>query len=100
MSDSKWRKALLALAAPELAIRGYRWKLVADERVFATDVVGERDIEQSHLRDGRFQPFAYKEIEWLEALTAQPEEVAAALAQVGKFAVQPCAAGIRLLGYG
>jgi hypothetical protein len=99
MSNAKWRKALRTLAAADLGILGCRWKFVDDERVFATDVVGEQDLGESHVRDGRFQPFVYKEIEWLEVLTAQPGEATAALARVGKFAVQPCETGIRLLGY-
>jgi hypothetical protein len=100
MSDAKWRKALRTLAAPELGVLGYHWKFVDSEGIFATGVIGEQDLEETHLRDGRFQPFVYREIEWLEVLTTQPDEATAVLAQVGKFAVRPSEAGIRLLGYG
>jgi hypothetical protein len=99
MSDAKWRKALRILAAADLGVRGYRWKFVYDEHVVATGVVGEQDLDERHVRDGRFQPFVYKEIEWLEVLTAQPDEATAALARAGKFAVEPCEGGVRLLGY-
>lgn len=58
MSDTKWRKALRALAAPGLGIRSYRWKFVDDQRIFTSDVVREEDLEESHLRDGGgFQPY-------------------------------------------
>jgi hypothetical protein len=100
MSDAKWRKAFRVLADPALGIVGYRWKFVADDRTSATEVVGEKEIEERHLRDGRFPPYAYKEIEWLEVRTARPDEATEALARAGRFPVRPCDAGIRLLGYG
>lgn len=100
MSDAKWRKAFRILAEPELGVAGYRWKFVGDDGILTTGVVGPQDVEQSHLRDGRFQPLVYREIEWLEVLTDRPEEATAALARAGKFPVQPCEGGIRLVGYG
>ena len=100
MSNAKWRKALTILAAPELGVSGYRWKFVDDERVGTTLVVGAEDLEETCLRDGRFFPYVYREIEWLETETAQADEATAALARAGKFPIQTCDGGIRLLGYG
>ncbi len=100
MSNAKWRKALRILANPELGAREYRWKFVADEGIYTTAVVGENELDQAHLGDGRFLPYVYREIEWREVQTAQASEVIAVLARAGRFSVQPCEIGVRLMGYG
>src|SRR5205809_821316 len=99
MSNAKWRKAFRILAAPDLGVSGYRWKLVESEHVASTGVVQESDLEEAHLRDGRFWPYFYREIEWLDVQTPNAGAAMAALARRGKFAVEPCEAGFRLFGY-
>ncbi len=99
MSDAKWRKTFRTLAALEPRPHTCRWKFVGDERTFETSLPTFHDLEDTHLVDGRFQPFVYKDIEWIEIVTGNQAQVIDALTRVGAFEIEVTADGVRLYGY-
>ena len=99
MSDAKWRKALALLACRDYPISRYRWKFVDEEKVFETPVIEAGEIGERNINDGRNQPFAYREVEWLEVMTEHVEEVGKQLLARAKFALEESESGIRVIGY-
>jgi len=99
MSNAKWRKVLSLLADSIYPISCYRWKFVDAERAFETGVIEEDEIEESHLKDGKNQPFIYKEIEWLEVVTDYTKEITDELLKRGQFALDKSESGFKIIGY-
>ena len=99
MSDSKWRKVFVFLFTPELGLSGCRWKFVDDERVFQTGLPRADDLAESHLLDGSYQPFVYKDIEWIEVASSNVDDILAGLERVGHFDVKSVVGGMRIYGY-
>jgi hypothetical protein len=99
MSNAKWRKTLAKLARSEIVLTSYRWKFVDDEKTIITDVVPEKDLGPCSLYDGRFQPFIYKDIQWLEVITSQPDEAVADVTEIGQFAIERTNEGFLIRGY-
>ena len=99
MSDAKWRKALAVLASCNHPISRYRWKFVDEERMFETPVIEAGEIGERSIRDGRNQPFVYREVEWLEVITGHSGEVDKQLLARAKFALEESESGLRIIGY-
>ncbi len=99
MSDSKWRKVFILLSASELGLSTCFWKFVDDDRLFQTGIPAAEDLSEGHLVDGRFQPFIYKEIEWVELRTSDVFPIMEALRHAGNFDCHIITAGLRIYGY-
>ena len=99
MSNAKWRKLFQTTAQPELEVKGYHWKFVDSDLIITTAAIVESDLNEANLRDGRVQPFIYKDIEWLELITDNPTKAIEALAAIGHFTTKATASGFQVFGY-
>ena len=99
MSNAKWRKLFRTLDSLQLRPGICRWKFVDDERIFESFLPTTKDLEETHLVDGQFQPFVYKEIQWIEVVTDDQARIVEALEQVGTFEIEVMSDGVRLYGY-
>lgn len=99
MSDTKWLKTLRALSAIEGEIARLEWKFIDEARTYPTSVPRTSDLAATRLKDGSFQPFAYREIEWIEVVTNDVTAVRDALASCGQRLIEASTAGVRVVGY-
>jgi hypothetical protein len=65
MSDSKWRKALGAIADAGLRLERATWKFIDSDRLCEWGIPHRSDLLPTRLSDGRFQLVEYKWIEWI-----------------------------------
>ena len=99
MSNTKWRRFFGYLDGYTPRPRTIIWKFVDDERLFETALPERRDLGETHLVDGRFQPFVYKEVQWVKVLTDDPAALLEFLGQRGKFDCEPAIDGLKVFGY-
>ena len=115
MSNSKWRRAFSALAAPELQLDQLVWKFVGRERAVRGGVPDADCLGELYVRNVGFSVFPYKEIEWVEVPhTVIPrgyesvpfkhgrqdlERAVEALNAVGQFDTALFPEGLRVYGY-
>lgn len=100
MSDAKWRKLFNLLAASQYPIVCYRWKFVdEDEKLFTTGVLKSGELDEKHTKDGRYVPYVYKDIEWLEVVTEHAQQITDQLLEKGQFAIDKTASGFKIIGY-
>lgn len=99
MSDTKWLKVLRALSTVEREIDHLEWKFVDESRVYRTPIPGAQDLAATRLKDGRFQPFEYRDVEWLDVITNTPPAVREQLASCGKRLIESLPTGLRIVGY-
>ena len=105
MSNAKWRKLLTLLAnsiylvnSPYLRDR-YRWKFVDSEKIFETPIIEVEELDENYIKDGRNQPFIYREVEWLEIVTDDPKEITDELLKHGQFALDKSEKGFKIIAY-
>ena len=99
MSNAKWRKLLALLAEhAHLTIR-LNWKIVDEEKLFESPAISTDELDEKNLKDGRNQPFIYKEIEWLEVVTNHTREITDELLKRGQFPLAESKLGFRVIGY-
>jgi hypothetical protein len=115
MSNNKWRRFFLAIAAPELRINQLVWKFVGRELPVRGAAPDAGCLGEAIIRDTSFSPFPYKEIEWIEIPRANirpgdesvpfkrrpqdPETVQRMLATLGQFEMALLPEGLRVYGY-
>jgi len=113
MSDTKWRKALGAIADAALQLERASWKFIDSEHVYDWGVPRRTDLLPTGLADGRFQPVEYKWIEWIRfprcwrqmadvghSVTQDLEGLKRVLAAIGSFHLVEDEQGVTLFGYG
>lgn len=100
MSDAKWRKALLVIAASKANVTGTAWKFLRENRIIVEDCAPDADeILDSHLCDGTFHYVSYKYIEWLDVITDQAGLLTKELSSAGQFEIETEDRRLRLFGY-
>ncbi|MGC4074160.1 MAG: hypothetical protein QM760_16935 [Nibricoccus sp.] len=99
MSDTKWLKTLRALSAVAGEITHLDWKFIDEEQMHRTSVPTPGDLDATRLKDGPFQPFEYREVEWIDVVTKDTTAIRKALASCGKRLVEESTAGVRVVGY-
>jgi hypothetical protein len=95
MSNAKWRKLFVALERAGIAIPVSRWKYVGDPQWREVrHLPVESDLESEGLRDGRFPPVRFRDIEEIQIprgdvtdSQARFELIAKVLAAAGQFPV-------------
>ncbi len=113
MSDTKWRKALGAIADAGLELQHATWKFIDSEHLHDWGIPRRADLLPTRLADGRFQPVEYKWIEWIRfprnwrpvanagySVAQDIEGLKEALAAVGSFHYVEDEQGLTLFGYG
>jgi hypothetical protein len=97
MSNSKWRRFFLAIAAPDLNIKNLRWKFVGRDNPIIGAAPDADCLGELYITRTSFAAFPYKEIEWIEfpGLSELPPSVAT----IGKFETTMHPSGVRLYGY-
>ena len=114
MSNSKWRRLFLALAAPELGVNQLVWKFVGRELPVRGAAPDAECLGETIIRDASFAPFPYKEIEWIEIPRSNirpcdesvpfkhrpqdPETAQRMLAALGQFEMALLPEGLRVYG--
>ena len=112
MSNAKWRKLFSLLA--EFRIYRMSWRFVASNDCLTTPYAPtSADLLEDGIRDGRFCPFAYREIESI-TIPAHVEvhdrfgaftrfhdlpEISASIGAAGQFCTSLDAAGLTIHGY-
>jgi hypothetical protein len=99
MSDAKWLRTLRALATVSGQVSYIEWKFVDDARSWRTSVPEPRDLTTTGLKDGRFQPFLFREVEWLDVVAGDVGAIHASIASCGKRLLEASATGVRIVGY-
>jgi hypothetical protein len=113
MSDTKWRKALGAIADSGLRLERATWKFIDSEHLHEWGVPRRSDLLPTRLADGRFQPVEYKWIEWIRfprnwrpvtdagySVAQDVEGLKRVLAAIGCFHYMEDELGLTLFGYG
>ncbi len=113
MSDTKWRKALGAIADAALQLERATWKFIDSEHLHEWGVPRRSDLLPTRLADGRFQPVEYKWIEWIRfprnwrpvadagySVTQDLDGLKRVLAASGRFHYVEDEQGLTLFGYG
>lgn len=113
MSDTKWRKALGAIADAGLQLERATWKFIDSEHLYEWGVPSRSDLLTTRLADGSFQPVEYKWIEWIRfprswrpvadvdySIAQDVQGLKRVLATVGSFHYEEDEHGLTLFGYG
>lgn len=74
MSNTKWRKLFEGLEQHAAPVVGYRWKFL-DAELGAVEYGLPRasDLRESGLKDGRYQPIEFEDVEYLLIPKAVPD---------------------------
>jgi len=99
MSNTKWRKFFGFLDGYRPRPRRIIWKFVDNERLFETPLPRRSDLEDTHLVDGKFQPFVYKEVHWVKVFTDEPAAMRESLGLYGNFDCELASDGLTVFGY-
>lgn len=116
MSNAKWRKFFITLDRAGVRVGGARWKLLGSDRLFSCSLPSESDLTASGIKDGRFYPMEFKEIQFIEIPSAFPdpgsdpnrplppltqdlEKILAVLQCVGQFPIERQADSLVVKGY-
>ena len=115
MSNSKWRRLFLALAAPQSRINQLVWKFVGRDLPVRGAAPDAECLGEAYIRDTTFSPFLYKQIEWIVIpptniplgyesvpFKHQPQDlemVERTLVNVGKFETARLPEGLKVYGY-
>jgi len=115
MSNSKWRRLFLALAAPEMRVEQLVWKFVGRDLPVRGAAPDAECLGEAIVQNTSFAPFPYKEIEWIEIprnnirpgdesvpfkhRPQNPEMVQQLLAGLGQFEMSLLPEGLRVYGY-
>ncbi|MBU1241034.1 hypothetical protein KKF84_10685 [Myxococcota bacterium] len=74
MSDAKWRKLFLLLEQARIVLPITWWKYLADPREYSKPgLPGADDLTTLGIRDGRFQPAWFREIEYIRVPRQCPD---------------------------
>ena len=74
MSNAKWRKLFEVLGGSNIFIPYSRWKLIDDPRIFVHFYFPDlRDLNETGIRDGRFIPISFVDIELIEIPRSYPD---------------------------
>lgn len=96
MSDTKWRKALVAIEEAELGVREMRVKFIDIEDVKEMQFPPSWACPRAYMDTIEFGPTELRSIEWLE-IDADAEPV---LRRLGQFPVTVIDGRSRISGYG
>ncbi|MEM9348155.1 MAG: hypothetical protein AAGB26_16215 [Planctomycetota bacterium] len=100
MSDSKWRKALNAIAEHTPRATPSTWKLAWSPEVISENQRPEKtDILDRHLADAQFYYVDYQSIIWLRLTLESPNTIAESLRQIAQFDIETEESSLTIFGY-